>query len=557
MWGWPLTVLLLLLNPVSSTFVGEKRTENGLHIPLHRKRTSSLERRDLVVGLGDYYDVSYNVLLKIGNAVIPLIIDTGSSDLWVVADTCQSEVCQPESSVSDARYQQASFQSSNLDVQLFYGDSFTGTYAFGLIGKDSVNLAGSGVQNQYFGAINNTNTSVLLAGSSGIFGLGFPINSAIWVELFQANYRVNNRRGLGDPIRPPHTYNRLDFPPIAKLTGLSSGHGLNTRQSSTTSEISTILSSWDPYGPFISRLISSQNLRPFITITLQRDTIDAGGNAGLMSIGELPPGVKNESLTWVPIRAYGPEQDGLAGPPDSTGERYPIAWEVPLDDVYLDGEKLPRSTLASSDISFSALLDTGNSLLRGPADTVQLIQQKLGGTRFSCGTPHTLTFEIGGKMFPVDPRDFITKDSVRQCGMNVVTTDTPKTGSGYLYSWSLGDPFLKSVLSSYYYGNLTYPSRDPPRLGLLSTVPSDANERYENAVEAAGDRFPAFAEPPPDSKPTVFNTDPNGVPLAQPTGRSKGSGGNKNGALPGPTTRVGLPSWLGSMFVATGTYLWG
>lgn len=48
-------------------------------------------------------------------------------------------------------------------------------------------------------------------------------------------------------------------------------------------------------------------------------------------------------------------------------------------------------------------------------------------------------------MFPVDPRDFLTQayqDSVDTCLPNLAVTDPPEEGS-YLYSWSLGSPFLK------------------------------------------------------------------------------------------------------------------
>ena len=37
---------------------------------------------------------------------------------------------------------------------------------------------------------------------------------------------------------------------------------------------------------------------------------------------------------------------------------FPLVWEVPLDDVYFDGVKLARSSLSSSNISLSALIDT-------------------------------------------------------------------------------------------------------------------------------------------------------------------------------------------------------
>lgn len=104
---------------------------------------------------------------------------------------------------------------------------------------------------------------------------------------------------------------------------------------------------------------------PMATITLQRNTVDIGGNLGMLSIGELPSGVTNDSLTWTPVRGYPTDQGGLAAPADSPGELYPIAWEIPLDDVYLDGVKLARSML-STDISLSALLDTVRVSLLAP-----------------------------------------------------------------------------------------------------------------------------------------------------------------------------------------------
>lgn len=59
---------------------------------------------------------------------------------------------------------------------------------------------------------------------------------------------------------------------------------------------------------------------PMFTVTLQRDTVDVGGNAGILSIGELPGGVKNESLTWVPVRTYTSAETRLPPPLDSPNE---------------------------------------------------------------------------------------------------------------------------------------------------------------------------------------------------------------------------------------------
>jgi phytepsin len=96
--------------------------------------------------------------------------DTGSSDLWVISDACVANC-----TTSVPLYPQATFQASGLDVRLLYGDSSTGTHAFGLVGMDTVSVAGLSLPMQYFAAINNTNTTVLETGSAGIFGLGFPI----------------------------------------------------------------------------------------------------------------------------------------------------------------------------------------------------------------------------------------------------------------------------------------------------------------------------------------------------------------------------------------------
>ena len=56
------------------------------------------------------------------------------------------------------------------------------------------------------------------------------------------------------------------------------------------------------------------------TIMLQRDTVAVGGNVGSLNVGTLPGGVKNESLTWVPVRLYASTQGGLPPPSDSLME---------------------------------------------------------------------------------------------------------------------------------------------------------------------------------------------------------------------------------------------
>ncbi|KAF8962099.1 aspartic peptidase domain-containing protein [Flammula alnicola] len=523
-----------------------KRTAGGVHLPIVSRETPWLVRRGTAagIGLGDYVDVAYTVLITVGGITTPLILDTGSSDLWIMSDAC-TRGCAGDVTL----YPQSSFRYAGQDVKLLYGDSKSGTFASGIIGGDTVDLAGLALQNQYFAAINKTNTSVAEVGAAGIFGLGFPVNSVIWNTMFSEKYHLNQnvlrkRRDtdttteretpmehpklkLGSPFPNAHFLRRSRFPSLPGLLGAPSRH--TARQ--TSSVLYSAFASYATLGPFLPRLVATGGAlsQPMFSVTLQRDTVDVGGSVGMLSIGELPAGVDVENMTWVPLRLYTYDEGGFPAPPDAPNEVYPITWEVMLDGVYFDGKKLPNSTSSSSSIALSALIDTGNSLIRGPSDIVAYIQSQLGRV-FPCSEPHTLAFQIGGKMFPVDPRDFVSQayvNNAEACTPNLIATDPPEVG-GYQFSWSLGTPFLKGVLSSYYYGNLTYPSVDPPKMGFLSTVPTDAAQQMKNAANAAAkadENFPAVSEPAPSGTIRPLLTNVTGIP--QPTSQTA----VKNGAL--------------------------
>ena len=65
-----------------------------------------------------------------------------------------------------------------------------------------------------------------------------------------------------------------------------------------------------------------------------------------------------------------------------------------------------------------------------------------------CGAPHNLTFQIGGKPFAIDTNDFVAQRNSSTCVANVV--DIPAPSNGSLFSWSLGQPFLRSNLVVFY-----------------------------------------------------------------------------------------------------------
>ncbi|KAF8506242.1 aspartic peptidase domain-containing protein [Hysterangium stoloniferum] len=569
----PRSLLLLILpsilngHQIPEIVTHPKRTEGGIHLPIYRHETpaSSLERRagtaTSSIGLGDFNDITYNIMVSMGGTLVPLVLDTGSSDLWTVTDACRSAACR---NADVPIYPQATFQSANLDVKLFYGDSTSGTHAFGEVGKDTVGVAGLSLTNQFFGAINDTDSSALNTSAAGIAGFGFPVNSAIWVELFKAQFphdfqpavkrstakfpdikalmggaRAKMQREISRGTRYLPDFRRKPFPDLAGL--LPKKHKSSSkRRSASSASLPDLVNSFITNGPIISRLAQTALAAPQFTVSLQRDSFDIGsGNQGMLSLGEFPAGLTNDSFTWVPLRAYTAQQGGIDSPTDT----YPIAWEVPIDNVSIDGQLLPTSML-SPNVSVTALIDTGNSIIRGPKDVVDALMTSLSASRggnVNCATPHVMSFQIGGKMFPVDPRDFVsgTGRNTKNCAVNVVSTDPPSTG--FLYSWSLGDTFLKSNIVTFYFGNLTHPSQDPPRMGFMSTVPADAVTQYANAVSAAGSigGFPSRVESAPTNNSTVPATTFN-VPV--PTlGIDRNSDGHSTGGQSSDAMRLGLP----------------
>ncbi|KAE9392370.1 acid protease [Gymnopus androsaceus JB14] len=588
-----------------------RATSSRMHIPIYRtpKRAQYVDERDRVNGEMRFVRIlrmqsvkkmeckTYSMLMNIGNTTMPVVIDTGSSDFWVISDACTSPVCTraqlqpaipfyPQSSnypeshsnfcKDDDDGSHTGFNSTFLPASLLYGDSLTGTHAFGVIGTDSVGI-GTGtttntnstdndrfvfsLPNQYFAAINDTNTSVLETQCAGILGLGFPLNRFSASGSSNPNSNLSpdgdsgtdtddmdsqqERQGNGRRERESnYSWSSASTSPSpSPLIPAPRNVEEGSSPSSEFSPLPHLLSSFSTLGPPIWRLVTGTSsyatqtivvlaattrretdretlsLKPMFTVSLQRETNTHGyGNniqnesTGVLTIGGLPPDMSENDLTWVEVRRYGEKEGGLPG-----SEAYPITWEIPIEGVYLDGVKLPDSTLFDVDsIGVTVLVDTGSSLIRGPPDVVEHINNYLRAKKtdskkedetqnksssssqsISCSSPHILAFQIGGKMFSVDPRDFVYRDDEDdeekssgagkgeegECYPNIAPTDVPvrvekdrsRGGGGYLYSWSLGDPFLKSVVASFYYGNTTHPSLDPPRIGLMSTVSDPAS----------------------------------------------------------------------------------
>jgi len=138
---------------------------------------------------------------------------------------------------------------------------------------------------------------------------GMVYYSIIWNELLTT--RAPRKISLG--VRnSPSSGNHCVLPDLSEIRG----HRMQTMRSgwdrSQMPSVNDILASFATNGPLLPRLILAGVLAsPVVAISLQRDTVDIGGNQGILSIGELPAEIAGEDLNWVPLRRYTATEGGL------------------------------------------------------------------------------------------------------------------------------------------------------------------------------------------------------------------------------------------------------
>jgi Eukaryotic aspartyl protease len=89
----------------------------------------------------------------------------------MVSDACNATVCQK---TNMPPYPSADIKPAGGTVSLLFGDSSTGTLASGPVAQDVAAIAGLSMPQQAFAAVSDTNSTAVMQGTNGIFGLGFP-----------------------------------------------------------------------------------------------------------------------------------------------------------------------------------------------------------------------------------------------------------------------------------------------------------------------------------------------------------------------------------------------
>ncbi|WVR04620.1 hypothetical protein IAU60_001631 [Kwoniella sp. DSM 27419] len=114
-------------------------------------------------------DTSYSATLSVGSPAQPLdiVLDTGSSDLWVADNACDTNACS-----SMSRYDMSS-SSSSVNLSSAFSIEYGSGKAAGSLVQDLVSIGGYSVASQTFASCDDVSDGLLSSGVSGIMGLSW------------------------------------------------------------------------------------------------------------------------------------------------------------------------------------------------------------------------------------------------------------------------------------------------------------------------------------------------------------------------------------------------
>lgn len=393
-------------------------------------------------------NLSYYTLISVGNATFRVALDTGSADLWLISSACTNSSCSVPK--YQLGYPSPTFISINSNQTVFNVSFADTTTATGFIALETVQVSNLTVSAQGFGVVTSSNVS-LTDSMSGILGMGFP-----------------------------------------RLSDISQAANA---------------------PPFFATLAQRGQLEyPLFGVSLTRNS------SGSLTLGAVDGSVVTNItlINWNEVVPFAP----FTGSASNTSTY--LQWVIPLGGILVNSTGLtpiPTYPNATSNSSL-ALLDVGASGIFGPYQDVARIFNLLGGRivdeagiwALPCDTSETLTFQIGGQNYTLQPTDYLigpTEGSPDLCLS--WPQATPPSSDGI--DWQLGTPFLRSVYSVFSFGIDT---KEPPMIGLYPLrnattpveTPDEVSSFFSSASATVATVLPNFvlSTPTPTTPPYAFNT---------------------------------------------------
>ncbi|KAJ7065390.1 aspartic peptidase domain-containing protein [Mycena amicta] len=383
-----------------------RRSSKKAHITNLRSKVSGNTTATLA---GADLDQEYLTEITVGGQTFPVIVDTGSSDTWLVKKgfNCFNLTGAPESQETCGFGSDGFDTDASSTFKTFPGVSFNisygdGEFLSGPVGFDTVSAGGLTVSQQEIGvpslaAWNGDSVN------SGLLGLAYSALTSVF----------------------------------------------NTTDPTKASRANHI-----PYDPFFLTAVKQGVVtNPYFSIALDRGsgTNSTDPNLGYLAFGGIAPVKLDKTAVTLPVQGY----SAKTGVPTSTNPEF---WYYTVD---VDGYVFTGSTKLTT-ANNNTILDTGTTLNYVPSKVAKAYNALFvpkatfdadSGLYFvACNSTKVPDFSVtlGGKRFPVDARDQILPAGTDDDGNEVCISGTQDGGADSPENvFILGDVFLHNVVSTF------------------------------------------------------------------------------------------------------------
>lgn len=366
-----------------------RKTYAASHLSSYSKTLQKDDPVNETIGLAalrPFKDILYFTNIIFGTETFQAVVDTGSSDTWLVQKgfrcvDVQTEVPLPEPQckfgtpyTSSPTFKQ--IPGENFDIGYGDGEALTG-----IVGTEDITLAGITVTSQEVGIVNyaawNGDGS-----SSGLIGLAYP---SLTSAFNGSNPSYNTRAGALE------------------------------------------------YSPLFTSMYTQGKIAPVFSLALNRGQ----ESGGLLALGGLPPVTHSKYFARTPIETRRAPRSGSAATPEH--QYYTISFQGlrygnTSEKVDLQAEVDSGTSLIFLPTPYAIRV---NQLFNPPAQ----YNTSSGEYSVDCkATPPRFGIQIGGHTFNINPKDLVVKTQDGNCITGITNAAIGLPGI-------LGDVFLKNVLA--------------------------------------------------------------------------------------------------------------
>uniref|UniRef100_A0A0K0DFK4 Peptidase A1 domain-containing protein n=1 Tax=Angiostrongylus cantonensis TaxID=6313 RepID=A0A0K0DFK4_ANGCA len=352
---------------------------------------------------------------------VSLMIDTSSSNLWVIDAACNTDVCNGRFDVPYTRHKFDSTKSSTFSTTnntIFIPNKYGS--CTGILVNDTVSFAGNSLVRYQL------NDDIKLKGlihQMGIDRLFLANNSAVkqLISWKRIRFKLQNWKVVADISNSGLTIDQQEFANVASMDGylptspLDGIFGLGwpvVASGEVTPPMQNILPNLDA---------------PLFTIWMDRRAASkAAGSPGLITYGAIDTTNCQSGVNYVPL----------------SSEAY---WQFNIEGFSVGSFSESRSGQVSADTSMSWIGAPGYIVDAVVSQTGAQFDIMYGFFKVDCSTMKTqpdLVFSINGFKYNIPPKEYLFDYGIEkgQCVLGLYSTNS----GGFGTTWTFGNPWLRT-----------------------------------------------------------------------------------------------------------------